>query len=232
MSKIQEEQRLLPDEETCPCSLKAIMKQFIKDSDGSHAALMKEFGFEGAMPSIFRHASAQVSVYSDLKRGARELAWFPKGLRIIGNLEEFFLSWKIKRGVETIMNGDLLIGRLIHEVLAAPSQMESWAVTWRNSQEIREEKQTSGFFKAVSLPDAISLTAMLARALFRKQEIPFASTDPKNLIFVRTCTPIGKSMRLAVAIVPEWAVYYRAFVLHDASEQLVNSDIVPVTLAE
>ncbi|MBU2566365.1 hypothetical protein KKG46_02270 [Patescibacteria group bacterium] len=195
---------------------------------------MNELGLGRIQPATGFHVGKSIQVYSDLKRGNREIAWFPAGLSIPQHIEPFLIG----RGLEGIITliGDFnernrATANQVDAVINKPATKHSWLISWRSGDKNPLAVAESGFHLRSYLPNVIEVTAMIARAIFRQQTVPFASDDPNQLIFVRTSTVIELNSKLAVAFVPNRAIYFRAFPHDSTDPNLQCSDLIPVTLS-
>ena len=222
--------------DTNPCSLTPFMKSFLADSDHTNRAFMEELRLGRVSPVAGIHVGKSTQVYSDLKRGAREIAWFPSRVSIPLHVEPFLLGRGLD-GIITLIEDDSRVNRTIADqvdmAINRPSEHQSWVISWI----IPGEKSSggsnqSGFHQRTEKPTAVELTLMIARAIFRQQGVPFASKDQTDLIFVPTSTPIGLGYEIAVAYVPGKAIYYHAFAPNSHNHTIMSSDLVLVTIPQ
>ncbi len=229
---LQDFESLVDEDDTRPCSLKAFMQKFARDLNSEHAGFMDELRapISKVLPSA--HIAAGTSVYSDLRLGIRELTWVPSGINIMEHLDPFFIRWKLPKGVETLLHDhDHQLADQVDSSLKSDKTSQSWVATWplKAVPSKEQENKQSGFQLKASHPDVVIVSYMIARAIFRNQAVPFASTADK-LLFARTCTRVGADYQIAVAYVPGRAVYYTAFPIDAERNTLVDSGLIGITL--
>jgi hypothetical protein len=225
---------LADEDDTSPCSLTAFMKQFARDVNFEHAGFMEELRAPLSMVLPASHIMAGASVYSDLRNGVRELAWIPAGIGIMEHLDPFFIRWQTPKGVETLLhNYDHRLADQVDASLRTDKSTQTWVVSWplentTNDDSPEPRKNQSGFRLKINHPDVVVVSFMIARAIFRKQNVPFASCAD-HLRFAITGTRVGADHRIAVAYVPNRAVYYQAFSIGDDRKDLVDSGLVLIS---
>lgn len=223
------------DEDTSPCSLKAFMNQYARDAKSHHAGFMDELVIDDTKAKPMTHLATSTSVYSALRDGRRELAWVPPGVGILTHLDAFFIRWKIPMGVETILHNDQhMVADQVDAILRTNKTLPAWVVTWPVKRELAssglgESTKQSGIQTRIIRPDIVTLTYMIARAIFRGQDVPFVSCR-ERIIFARSCTKVGMDHELAVAYLPNRAVYFRAFPVDDCREYLADSGLSVVSI--
>ncbi|MDF1496833.1 MAG: hypothetical protein P1P90_02110 [Patescibacteria group bacterium] len=223
------------DSDTSPCSLNAFMNKYARDANSHHAGFMDEIGIDDLKAKPMPHLAASTSVFSALRCGSRELAWVPPGVGIMTHLDSFFIRWRIPMGVETILhNEQRMVADQVDTALKINKSSPVWVVSWpignkSVSTESNESTKQSGIQTRIIRPDVVTLTYMIARAIFCGQGVPFASCK-ERLVFARSCTRIGADHELGVAFMPNRAVYYRAFPIDYCRENLVDSGLSVVSI--
>lgn len=217
------------EETTSPCSLTALMIQYTRDINKEHAGFMDELRVPLIKAAPSAHLAATTEIYSELRRGIRELAWVPAGLNILRHFHEFFLRWNVPLGVETIVQDqDYSIANMVDLSLKSETSSPGWVVGWRlEGSALTDATRSSGIRMKPAEPDAVTLCYMIARAVFRGQKVPFASTSDK-ILFARTCTRIQAERQMAVAYIPGRAVYFRSFPVGENNPYLVSSGLISI----
>lgn len=205
------------DEELTPaCNLIDFTKLHWSSFQTSYDKLAKQLRVPRFSPRFTADAGS-VTVYREIQKGERQLAWCPRGISLFANLFPFFA----RRGIPLMLPeeiGDFLI-------TLGDTELSTW-VLWAD----RYEQSHSGSGVFFLLPNAVHLAYLLARTISLREDgiapdqaYPFVSSSKNSLVFVKTSTRTRKAV-LGVAYVPGEAIYFDAFPIEAAHPNLVTPD--------
>lgn len=187
----------------------------MQDWHALYAPFLKELNVSETKPGGFSQACTSRQLYTEVNSGLRRMDWCPGGLKILEHLFPFFLA----------RNMDISMPSILSVRLGQMQSQAAWFVlsdrVFRDDDEHQRHASQSGFFQKLILPDAVQMAFLVAAAVYRRKKVSFASTDVRRLVYARTSTRLPNGNVIAIAYVPECALYFSSL-----ADSLLSTDIV------